>query len=102
MGEARRRGTQDQRQASAAAALRAKFPASIKCNECTTDLTAIVPMDTRGMEGLNLVGAAHCPNCQKATWILDGSPDAIAKFNEFMEMDQGGPAKMGVAQKPSN
>jgi len=89
MGEAKRRGTAAQREAAAVAAQRAKFPASVSCNNCSAALKDINPMDVRGFPGLRLAGAAHCTSCSHDTWVLDGTPEGLALFQQFLEEAHG-------------
>lgn len=99
MGEAKKRGTMEQRQAQAVAAARAKFPASVACNACGVDLTEIQPLDTRGLHGMRVAGAALC-GCGNVTYILDGTPEALATMREILDQEHGGGAKLGFAEKP--
>lgn len=89
MGEAKKRGDKEARIAQAQAraqALRAQFPASVKCESCQADLTDITPMDSAGMDGINLAGAAYCYACERPTWVLNGTPSAVKKV--FAELDE--------------
>jgi hypothetical protein len=100
MGQAKLKGSFEQRQALAKAKSRAQFPSSIKCNNCGEDLTEIQPMDVRGMPGMRLAGAAMCASCTQTTWVLDGTPEALVLMQEFMAEEHGEEAKLGFAQKP--
>lgn len=100
MGEAKRRGTQEQREISALAAMRAQFPATVTCNNCQADLSDITPMDVRGMSGMRLAGGAHCPACQNDTWVLDGTQDALSLFRQHMDAEHGaGAVSSGFAKR---
>lgn len=100
MGQAKLKGSFEQRQALAVATARAKFPPSVKCNNCGHDLTDIQAMDVRNMPGMRLAGGAICSECSHTTWVLDGTPDAIEKLQEFMAEEHGEEAKTGVARMP--
>jgi hypothetical protein len=100
MGEAKRRGTQEQRQQAAIAANRAKFPDVVECNACHAELSEIVPFDTRGIPGLRLAGGAHC-GCGNITYVIDGTPDAVARLQEVLAEEHGGAPKVGTAPKPA-
>lgn len=100
MGEAKRRGSQADRETAAIAALRAMFPASVKCNNCQADLTEIAPMDVRGIPGMRLAGGAHCPSCGHVTWVLDGTPEGLALFRQFLDEEHGaGAVASGTARR---
>lgn len=101
MGQAKNRGTPEQRKAAALKAARNVFPESISCNNCKTDLRDVQPLDTRSMEGLKHAGAAYCEKCDYTTWVLDGDPESIAAFHQFLEEDDGrGAVTIGTVKKP--
>ena len=102
MGQAKIKGSFDQRQEQAVAKARSQFPTSVKCNNCSHDLTDIQPMDVRGMPGMRLAGAAVCANCSQTTWVLDGTPEALAHMQEFMAEEHGEEAKTGFVKKPQS
>ncbi|BEP96244.1 hypothetical protein GmRootA79_46280 [Acidovorax sp. A79] len=79
MGQAKKRGNQSDRIAQAQARERANLPPSVKCNTCKAELTEIHAMDTRGMAGIEVAGAAHCGACNMETWVLKGSPEAVER-----------------------
>lgn len=99
MGQAKIKGSFEQRQAQALAKARAQFPASVNCNNCGDELSEIQAMDVRGMPGMRLAGAAICASCTQTTWVLDGTPEAIEKMQEFMDEMHGEEAKIGFASK---
>lgn len=100
MGEAKRRGTPEQRREEAMAARRAQFPAAVSCNNCGAELTDIVPMDVRGIPGMRLAGGAHCSACTHDTWVLDGTPEGVARLqavlNEGLDDSE---VKTGIARR---
>lgn len=100
MGEAKRRGNFQQRQEEAVTALRKQFPENVTCNNCKAELTEIHPMDVRGLQGMRLAGVAHCAACQHATWVLDGTPEALGMFQGWLDSEHGAEAvSVGVAQR---
>jgi hypothetical protein len=95
LGQAKVKGSYEQRKEQAIATARAGFPDSVKCNNCNLDLTEIVSMDTRGLIGLRKVGAAICDACSQTTWILDGSPQSLAEFSSYISEESDGEIKLG-------
>lgn len=92
----------EQRRESAEAALRARLPASVQCNNCQAVLADLQPMDTRGLDGLRLAAAAICPSCKHTTWVVDGEPAAIERFHGLMAEQHGhDQLKLGVAGRPA-
>ncbi len=100
MGQARIRGTQEERAAQAKKAARAQFPATVKCNNCEAEIAEIEPLDVRGMVGMRLAAAAVCQSCSSTTWVLDGTPEAMAQMQAFLNEEHGTEAKVGRALKP--
>jgi uncharacterized protein with PIN domain len=101
MGQAKSRGTFEERKAQAIARERAKFPDSVDCNNCGHKLTDIEPMDVRNIEGMRLAGGSICPECGHTTWTLGGSPEGLADFQEFLSSQHQGEVKMGFVSKKS-
>lgn len=102
MGQAKLNGSFEQRKAQAVAKARALFPTSIQCNNCGHDLFEIQQMDVRGMPGMRLAGGAVCASCSQTTWILDGTPEALAQMQDYMAEAHGEEAKIGFAKKPQS
>ncbi|MFZ7320527.1 hypothetical protein [Comamonas jiangduensis] len=100
MGQAKNRGSQDARIAEAIKRERAKFPETVKCNSCQKDLSEITPMDIRGFTGLRAAGAAACSDCQSTTWVMDGTPEAMAEVAEMLEQEHGSEGILGWAPAP--
>lgn len=99
MGQAKLKGTFEQRRATAIATARSKFPVSVKCNNCDQDITDIHPMDVSGLAGMRLAGSAVCVSCSHVTWILDGTPEALAQMQQFLSEEHGDDVKSGVAAR---
>ena len=101
MGQAKNRGNHEQRIVEARTRERAKFPASVKCNNCQVDLAQIEPMDIRSIPRMRLAGGALCSACDSTTWVLDGTEEGLANTAEMPEQIHGGDAaQLGFAQRP--
>lgn len=92
MGQAKRRGTPEQRAAEAFERARRQFPETVTCNNCQAVLSEIEPMDVRRMEGLRLAGRAYCDACKHDTWVLDGDRDGLQLFQQFLDQEHGSEA----------
>ena len=57
MGQAKQRGTVEQRIAQAQAKIEESRPEKLVCNGCGADVTSINPVSTRGLRGID--GAGH-------------------------------------------
>ena len=99
MGQAKSRGSFEERKAQAIARERAKFPDTVGCNNCGHRLTEIDPMNVTDIEGMRLAGVSSCPECGHTTWTLDGSPEGLAVFQEFLSSQHKGAVKMGIVPK---
>ncbi len=84
MGEARRRGTLEERIASARARADALRPAFIVCNGCAARLEDVARVDVAPMPGLDAVHVARCSACDAETYDAQGTPEALRAFAEFM------------------
>lgn len=89
MGQAKNRGTKEQREQQAIAAKRAEFPAQVECNNCHAMLSDIHPMDVRGMPGMRKAAGAMCAACGHSTWVLDGTPEGLGLFRQFLDEEHG-------------
>lgn len=100
MGQAKLRGTSEQRREDAIARQRAQFPAVVTCNSCQAELTEIQGMDVRGIDGMRLAGVAQCQMCQHDTWVLDGTPEGLALFRQYLDAQHGAEAiSTGMAER---
>lgn len=100
MGQAKLRGTPEERKAKALEAMRDKFPATVTCNNCGASLTEIHPMDVHGLPGIRLAGGAHCNSCGHDTWVLDGTPEGLELAQQFLREQHGADAvRSGVVAK---
>lgn len=95
MGQAKNRGTLEQRAAEAKAKIEALKPASIICNECKGDVTDIHTMDTHGMPGIQAVFAGIC-GCGSTTYAMQGDREALADLMLAMESTHEGEGKIGI------
>jgi hypothetical protein len=92
MGQAKARGSQDERAAHAKARIEARKPASITCNHCKAEIKDIHVMDARGIEGIEEAYVGTCDACGNSTFALRGEPDAVANAMVAIEqsMEDGG------------
>ncbi|BBB64226.1 hypothetical protein UNDKW_5953 (plasmid) [Undibacterium sp. KW1] len=93
MGQAKNRGTLEQRAADAKAKLDSIKPAGIVCNECKADILEIQTMNTRGMPGIAGVFAGVCA-CGSTTYAMQGDKEAIADLMLAMESANASEAKI--------
>lgn len=77
MGQAKQRGTQQERLAQAQEMIEARRPKVIICNHCKAEITNIEVMESRGMRGIDGAYAGRC-NCGHVTWAMAGNSNAVA------------------------
>lgn len=84
MGQAKQRGTKQEREAQAKAKVEALKPTSIVCNYCKAEITDVHVMDTRGLRGIDGAFAGMC-SCGHTTWAIAGTQEASAELIASME-----------------
>jgi len=96
MGQAKQRGTMEQRIAQAQAKRAALRPEKLVCGACQTAFSEFEDMDTRGMRGIDAAFAGLCPACGETVIALNGEPDAVADAAQAWEASMGVEAKIGT------
>ena len=79
MGQAKQRGSLEQRIAQAQAKIEATRPEKLVCNHCSADVTTINPVSTRGLRGLEAIWVGQC-ECGHTTFAASGDPKAVEAF----------------------
>lgn len=79
MGQAKQRGTAEQRIAQAQAKIEATRPEKLVCNGCGGDVTTINPVSTRGLRGIEAIWVGQC-ECGQTTFAASGEPKAVEAF----------------------
>lgn len=88
MGQAKQRGSQEERAKQARDKIEAMKPAMIVCNACKAEITDIHAMDTRGMPGIQAVFAGMC-SCGNTTHAMLGDPGAVPDLVMAVEETNG-------------
>lgn len=99
MGQAKLRGSQEDRMSQAKSRIDSLKPKIIICNNCANELIEITTMDTRGMSGIEAVFGAICGSCNHNTWAIKGSPSAAAELSLILEEQSGNISKFGSILK---
>ena len=86
MGQAKRRGTLDDRIAQANARIEATRPEKLVCNGCGADVTTIHPVSTRGLSGIDAIWVGQC-DCGQTTFAASGDPTAVQAFFDALGSD---------------
>lgn len=92
MGQAKRRGTREDRAKQAqmhSDKRKPTLPQSIECNQCNAELTDITQLPAHWIEGITLAGASICPHCDSETFVLEGEQDAIERFRLALSEEEG-------------
>lgn len=96
MGQAKRRGSLDQRISEAKGRIDAMRPAAIICNDCKSEITEIEDMNIRGMSGIDAAFAGVCKQCKGTTYAIKGEPDSVEALMMALSESTGGPMIVGV------
>ena len=86
MGQAKRRGSLEQRIAAAQARIEATRPDKLVCNGCGADVTTIHPVSTRGLSGVEAIWVGQC-DCGQTTFAASGEPRAVQAFFDALGSD---------------
>lgn len=86
MGQAKLRGSRDQRVAQAMEKIEAGRPEKLVCNSCGADVTQINPVSTRGLRGLEAIWVGQC-DCGHTTFAASGEPKAVQAFFDALGDD---------------
>jgi hypothetical protein len=93
MGEAKRRGTLEQRKEESMQRARDELtkyqPNGLQCNQCKSKIDDITLCDTRDIPDLEFACYGYCAKCKCDSWGLVGSQEAIRLFGEFMSQETG-------------
>lgn len=95
MGQAKQRGSLEQRIQHARQKIDAVFPEHLICNNCKTEITDVQRLDTKGLRGIDAAFAGQCPACDQSTYAVKGEPNSVAAFMEAMQKATGSEAIIG-------
>lgn len=84
MGQAKKRGSQQQRIEQAQAEIAVMKPEKLVCNSCGADVFDLEVMDSRGMPGIKAAFAGLCA-CGHPSFGLFGNAEAVAAASEAMQ-----------------
>jgi hypothetical protein len=110
MGEAKRRGTPEQRaelahqqsheqeraKASQQASLR---PGQLVCGSCRTSFSNFDEIDAPGLGGIEAVFGGQCPNCGNDVLVFKGEPEAVAQAMLAWERMMGADTTLGYQSR---
>lgn len=85
MGQAKQRGSRDDRIQQVKAKLDAIRPKTLTCSSCQTEITEIRDGNTRGLPGIEGIFLGTCPKCGDITQAVAGDKDAVAEYSKFMD-----------------
>ncbi len=96
MGQAKKRGTIEQRIAQAQARIESTRPEKLVCNACGGDVTTINPVSTRGLRGIDAIWVGQC-DCGQTTFAASGEPKAVDAF--FFALSENSELTLGRQNK---
>lgn len=99
MGQAKQRGSREDRIAEAVDRYARLKPPTIVCSGCQAAMTDADPMDVRQLKGIELAFCAHCEACDLDTWAVRGEPAAVRAFYTALEKASGEAVQLGLSKK---
>ena len=96
MGQAKRRGTLEQRVQEAKARIDALRPEVIVCNDCKGEIRDIIDLPAKGLDGIDAVFGGICPECKSTTYAVKGDPQAVERLMVAMAEATGDDPLVGV------
>lgn len=97
MGQARDRGSRDDRVAASRQRAEQQRPPHIACNVCKAELPEVLALDVGKLRGIEVAYQAHCKACDQDTWAVRGEPAAVRAFYAVLEQAAGQKLRMGTA-----
>lgn len=98
MGQARNRGSRDDRVAEAIRLDARPRPPVIHCNACRAELPDVEALDTQALKGIELAFRAHCAACDQDTWAVRGDAAAVRAFYDALEKSVGQKVRLGTSR----
>jgi hypothetical protein len=98
VGQAKSRGTQEERVAAAVGFTVQDRPPTITCNVCNAVLPQAEQLDTQGLTGIEVAFRSHCAACDQDTWAVRGEAPAVRAFYAALEKSVGGTVQLGSAK----
>jgi hypothetical protein len=84
MGQAKLRGTTEERVAKAIQIKKELMPTNIECNNCGADIFEIEALDSRSFIGVTGVYAGYCSKCKSQTLGMTGDPERVRYYMEAL------------------
>lgn len=96
MGQAKQRGTLEQRRQAATERIDALRPEAIICNQCGGEIRDILDLPTSGMQGIDAAFAGHCGACNSSTYAIKGDSKAVEQLMMAITETTGDVPLLGV------
>ncbi|QET05578.1 MULTISPECIES: hypothetical protein [Cupriavidus] len=95
MGEAKRRGTPEERAQQAQARVDALRPQQLVCGACKTAFKEFEALEAPGLRGIDAIFGGQCPNCGNDVLVFKGESKAVAEAMLAYEKMMGEGTKLG-------
>ena len=96
MGQAKKRGSHDQRVEQAKARIEALRPEFITCNDCKFQIMTIATVDTRRIAGVDACFCGVCEKCGSTTYAMKGTVEGSQELFEALRLATGELPVLGV------
>jgi len=84
MGQAKSKGSLQERKKQSMLKQRELLPSSMDCNECGKTITEIIPLQANKIHGVNGIGFGICSQCDKVTFGFDTTVDRVEEIKNIM------------------
>ena len=101
MGQARLRGTPDQRKQAAIDKQLSLRPVADRGLLSQDNLAELQAIGISGMTGIDAAFAAHCPHCDHDTFAIKGEREAVARMHMAIEDATNSASQPGVVPSAS-
>jgi len=95
MGEAKRRGTPEERAQQARERIESLRPAQLVCGHCKTAFSQFDAIEAPDLHGIDAIFGGQCPNCGNDVIVFKGQPQAVADAMIAYEKMMGDGTRLG-------
>lgn len=99
MGDAKRRGTPEERAEEAKARVESLRPAQLVCGACKTAFSQFDAIEAPDLRGIDAIFGGQCPSCGNDVLVFKGEPQAVADAMLAWERMMGADAKLGYQSR---
>ena len=89
MGQAKRRGTMNERVNNAEERKKKQIPTVIECNDCGAEISKIEALESRPLIGVTGAYVGKCTVCNSSTIGMTGDPETVKYYMQIFANSLG-------------